>query len=201
MKKALTLCLASAAMAALIGAPQMAAAQAQTPTLATTLAPAENGGTLTVTSSAFENDGAIPDTYSQYGANQTPPLAWTAGPEGTKSYVLLVEDAGVARPSPIFHWVLYNIPADVTSLPADMSKDADPGTPKGAINGLNNARRSGYMGPRPPKGSHPYHFEVFALDTTLSLKAEEATRDAVVTAMKGHVLAEGALVGNYAHNE
>ncbi len=168
-----------------------------TPTLASTLAPASGGKHLTVTSSAFRNGHTLPRRYTQFGSSESPPLRWTRGPEGTRSYVLLVEDSGVARPEPIFHWVIYNIPADVSSLPENMSKAPEPQQPAGAMNGLNIARRPGYIGPRPPKGqTHPYHFEVFALDETLSLSPDMATRDAVVDAMKGHVLAEGELVAH-----
>jgi Raf kinase inhibitor-like YbhB/YbcL family protein len=167
-----------------------------TPTLAMTLAPAKGEGRLTVTSSAFRNGHILPRRFTSFGSSESPPLRWTRGPAGTRSYVLLVEDAGVPFPQPIFHWVLYNIPADVTSLPANLSKAPEPPRPAGALNGLNIARRPGYIGPRPPKGqTHPYHFEVFALDEALSLRPDRATRNAVVDAMKGHVLAEGELVG------
>jgi Raf kinase inhibitor-like YbhB/YbcL family protein len=189
-------CAAGAALAAgaLTGLAQ--AAPRVTPTLAMTLAPAKSGTRLRVTSSAFRNGRAVPRRYTQFGANESPPLHWTRGPRGTRSYVVLVEDSGVPRPQPIFHWVLYNVPSDVVSLPANMSKAPDPPQPAGAVNGLNIRRQPGYMGPRPPKGqTHPYHFEVFALDEKLSLSPGEATRNAVVHAMEGHVLAEGQLVG------
>ena len=190
--------LASIGLAALAGGAdaQQAASSSATPTLAMELAPANGGAHLAVTSTAFRNGHTIPARYTQFGENQSPPLHWTRGPAGTRSYVLLVEDSGVKRPEPIFHWVLYNVPADVTRLPADLSKDPELQHPAGAMNGLNIRRQPGYMGPRPPKGqTHPYHFEVFALDEPLSLTPDMATRDAVVAAMKGHVLAEGQLVG------
>ena len=171
-----------------------------TPTLAMTLVPGSGGKHLTVTSTAFRNGHTLPRRYTQFGSNESPPLHWTRGPARTQSYVLLVEDSGVPRPQPIFHWVLYNIPAHVSSLPQNMSKAPEPERPAGALNGLNIRRQPGYMGPRPPKGqTHPYHFEVFALDEKLSLSPDMATRNAVVDAMKGHVLAEGTLIGNYGH--
>ena len=110
----------------------------------------------------------------------------------------MTEDTGVKRPNPIYHWVLYNVPADVTHLDAHMSTEAMPKMPKGAENGLNIRGKSGYMGPHPPAGqTHPYHYEVFALDTTLDIAPDKATHDAVVEAMKGHVLAEGEVVGQF----
>ncbi len=190
-------------ISALSAAPTLGALAAQAqeaahaaPTLAFTLAPANGGKRLRVTSSAFRNGHTLPQRYTQFGSNESPPLHWTRGPAGTQSYVLLVEDSGVARPQPIFHWVLYNIPADVSSLSENMSKNPEPAQPAGAMNGLNIRRQPGYMGPRPPAGqTHPYHFEVFALDEKLSLSPDMATRNDVVDAMKGHVLAEGELVG------
>ena len=67
-----------------------------------------------------------------------------------------------------------------------------------AVEGQNGSGSKGYFGPRPPAGDpdHHYHFQVFALDTTMSL-APGADRDKVVEAMKGHVLAKGELVGTY----
>ena len=189
--------LGTAACAALLGFAGAAGAQdaGVTPTLAMTLAPATGGAQLTVTST-FRNDHAVPERYTQFGANESPPLHWSRGPEGTQSYVVLVEDSGVHRPEPIFHWVLYNVPADVTRLPTHLPTTPELQTPAGAMNGLNIRKQPGYMGPKPPKGqTHPYHFEVFALDEKLSLSPDMATRDAVVDAMKGHVLAEGQLVG------
>lgn len=170
---------------------------AVTPTLAITLAPAKGGEHLTVSSSAFRNGHILPRRFTSFGSSESPPLRWTRGPAGTRSYVVLAEDAGVARVEPIVHWVLYDVPPDVHSLEANVSKAPEPPHPAGARNGLNIARRSGYIGPHPPKGqTHPYHFEVFALDKKLALAPADATRKAVVAAMKGHVLAEGEIVGH-----
>jgi Raf kinase inhibitor-like YbhB/YbcL family protein len=174
------------------------AAPGVTPVMAPALAPAKGDAKLTVTSSGFQNGAPIPDLYTQNGQNVSPPLSWSRGPAGTKSYVVLTEDSGVSRPQPIFHWVFYDVPANVTSLGQGVATDAKPATPAGAMNGLNIARKVGYMGPKPPAGqTHPYHFEVFALDTTLGLDPASADRNAVVAAMTGHVLAEGETVGMY----
>jgi Raf kinase inhibitor-like YbhB/YbcL family protein len=109
-----------------------------------------------------------------------------------------VEDSGVERPFPIDHWALYNIPANVTNLPQGVPAIARPEYPAGAVNGLNIAKRAGYIGPKPPPGkTHPYHFEVFALDTKLALDPATTDRTAVANAMRDHVLAEGEIVGMY----
>ena len=186
------------ALASPVLAQGMSSSAGTSPVLASTLDPAKGSAKLVVTSSAFKDGGEFPDAYTQNGQNISPPLAWTRGPSGTQSYVILTEDSGVARPQPIFHWVLYNVPASVTSLAQGLPTDAKLSNPAGAMNGLNIRKASGYMGPKPPAGqTHPYHFEVFAVDKTLDLDPATADRNAVVAAMKDHVLAQGEIVGMY----
>lgn len=159
---------------------------------------AKNNAKLTVTSTGFTAGSMIPDTFTQNGQNQSPPLSWTAGPAGTQSYAVLTEDTGVQRPMPIDHWVIYDIPANMHMLPQNVQTDAKPGNVNGAQQGTNIAKKVGYIGPKPPAGqTHPYHFEVFALDTKLNLDPATTDRTKVADAMKGHVLAEGELVGMY----
>jgi Raf kinase inhibitor-like YbhB/YbcL family protein len=176
----------------------MQASDTTSPVMASSIAPARDGAKLTVSSTAFTSGGTLPEVYTQNGQNISPPLSWSRGPAGTRSYVVLTEDSGVSRPQPVFHWVLYNVPGNVTSLPQALPTDAKLSAPAGAMNGLNIRKASGYMGPKPPSGqTHPYHFEVFAVDKTLDLDPANADRNAVVDAMKGHVLAEGETVGMY----
>jgi Raf kinase inhibitor-like YbhB/YbcL family protein len=126
----------------------------------------------------------------------SPPISWSKGPTGTRSYVVLAEDSGVNRHDPVFHWVLYNVPGTATSLPEHMSSDAT--LEDGAMQGLNVRKSAGFLGPKPPAGqTHPYHFEVFALNTKLDLDPAKADRNAVVEAMQGHVLAAGDIIANY----
>lgn len=197
MKTLFRFCAAGAALLGAMAMANLAAAQ-DTPVLAITLAPAKNMAKLAVTSSDFQNGGKLADKFTQYGANMSPTLSWSAGPAGTQSYTLITEDAGVKRHDPIIHWVIYNIPAGTTSLPEHVSTDAHPANVAGAMNGLNQRGNSGFMGPKPPAGmTHPYHFQVFALDEKLDLDPAKANRMAVVNAMKGHVLASGQIVVNY----
>jgi Raf kinase inhibitor-like YbhB/YbcL family protein len=167
------------------------------PMLANKLAPARGGSSrLLVTSNSFSYGGALPDKYTQNGDNVSPPLSWNKGPSGTQSFVVLTEDSGVNRHDPIFHWVLYNVPSTMTNLPSSI-----PTTPTvdfGADQGKNVRGAAGYVGPKPPAGqTHPYHFEVFALNTKLDLNPATTDRNAVVEAMKDHVLASGEIVVNY----
>jgi Raf kinase inhibitor-like YbhB/YbcL family protein len=109
---------------------------------------------------------------------------------------LLAEDAGVNRHDPVFHWVMYNIPPATTALHEHLPTDATLDT--GAMQGLNVRKTPGFLGPKPPAGqTHPYHFEVFALNTKLDLDPVKADRNAVLAAMKEHVLATGDIVANY----
>jgi hypothetical protein len=151
---------------------------------------------LLVTSSAFTNGGQLEDKYTQNGDNMSPSIAWTKGPLGTQSYVVLTEDAGVNRHDPIVHWVIYNIPSTTTELPQNVPADAK--LENGSEQGKNVRGAVGYIGPKPPAGqTHPYHFEVFALNTHLNLDPAKADRQAVVNAMKNHVLTSGEIVVNY----
>ena len=155
-------------------------------------------GAIEVTSEAFGDGAPIPETHAAEGGNISPPVSWAAGPEGTRSYALIMDDPDVSEEPPFTHWVLYDIPADVTSL-----AEAVPGAPRlevpeGALQGPNDRGSLGYYGPRPPAGdpAHHYHVQVFALDTVLDLPFG-ATRAEVIEAMRGHVLSAGEIIGTY----
>ena len=176
----------------------IAAAQegAGPPVLAKEVVKARGGGKLMVTSPVFISGEQLDDKYTQNGENMSPPIEWSKGPTGTRSYVILTEDSGVNRHDPVFHWVVYDIPSNMTSLPEHMGNEAKLDT--GVMQGLNVRKTAGFLGPKPPAGqTHPYHFEVFALNTKLDLDPAKADRNAVVDAMKGHVLAEGDIIANY----
>ena len=183
---------------ALVGATGASAQQppAETEVGASKLAlvnvPAKGNAKLTVSTPAFKPGGDIPFENTQYRGNVFPGLSWTAGPAGTKSYVIIMQDADAMRAEmPILHWTMVNIPATITKLDPGMT-----GPPAGAQNGPNiRGADHPYMGPRTPAGpKHRYHLQVFALDTTLPDDAR-ATYDALLAAMKGHVLASGEVIG------
>ena len=146
-----------------------------------------------ITSSAFSNGGMIPKRYTCDGTDVSPDLAWTGIPEGTRSLALICDDPD-APVGTWVHWVLFNIPPDETKLTADVGPEASLGS--GAIHGTNDFRRLGYGGPCPPGGTHRYYFKLYALDTRLDLQSG-ATKAQVEDAMKGHILAEGRLMGKY----
>src|SRR5262245_24800144 len=94
------------------------------PKLAKELVPARGGQKIIVTSPAFAGGDQIPDRYTQNGDNMSPSIEWGKGPQGTRSYVLLAEDAGAANPDPLSHWVVYDINPAVTRLSQALPTDA-----------------------------------------------------------------------------
>jgi Raf kinase inhibitor-like YbhB/YbcL family protein len=130
--------------------------------------------------------------HGQQGTS--PQLSWSGAPAGTMSYALIMHDIDVAVPAAslandITHWVVWNIPGSTTSIP-----EGGP-IPMGA--NQTSLRGPQYLGPAPPAG-HPYHhyiFQIFALNATLSVPANSATRADVEKAMEGKILARGSYVG------
>jgi Raf kinase inhibitor-like YbhB/YbcL family protein len=155
--------------------------------------PGVSASSLSVTSKAFEPNGAIPVDCSCDGADRSPPLAWSAAPEGTHALAVVVDDLDAVG-GEVTHWLAYDIPPATTALPEGV--DA---TTLGGEEGTNSFGRLGYGGPCPPRQEmHRYEFHVFALNAPLAIRPG-ATRGAVDTAMSQHVLAEGVLVGTFAH--
>jgi len=153
---------------------------------------------LEITSSVFAANSAIPAKHTCDGEDISPALSWTGVPAGAKSLVLIMDDPD-APPGTWVHWVLYDLPADVSRLPEGVPKieKLDSGAAHGLCWGVNSFSRVGYYGPCPPPGSpHRYYFKLYALDAVLGL-APRATKPEVVKAMEGHVLAEGELIGTY----
>ena len=148
---------------------------------------AGNTQTLTVTSSAFTNNEAIPAEYTCDGSEMSPPLAWSKVPADTKSIAILVEDPDAPKGT-FTHWLVTNIAPTTTEL----AKEAN--LPTGAVAMKNGKGATGYAGPCPPTGTHHYHFRVFALDEA---KVKATTRAAFLTEIKNHTLASGELVGTY----
>ena len=155
--------------------------------------------TLTLTSPAFTEGAAIPKVYSCDGKDVSPPLAWSGVPASARELALLCDDPDAPRGT-WTHWILFNVPRDLTGLPeavpaASRTKSGQPQAP--APQGKNDFGKFGYGGPCPPSGTHRYVFRLFALDTHLPPEAG-ASRKALLESIQGHVLAEGKLVGTYA---
>lgn len=149
--------------------------------------------TISVRSSVFQEGGVIPAKYTCDGDDISPSLEWTGIPQGTKSLALISDDPD-APVGTWVHWVMWNIPPDVKGLAEDVPRD--PQLPDGSRQGISDFRRPGYGGPCPPSGVHRYYFKVYALDTILDLPSSTRKAD-LLRAMKGHILAEGQLMGKY----
>jgi len=148
---------------------------------------------LKITSSAFEEGGMIPKKYTCDAENVSPPLAWSGTPSGTKSYVLICDDPDA--PAGIWvHWVVYNIPESEKGL--SEAVPANKTLANGTMQGISDFGETGYGGPCPPGGTHRYFFKLYALDATLSFQGD-VTKDSLLDAMKGHIIAEGQLIGKY----
>jgi Raf kinase inhibitor-like YbhB/YbcL family protein len=153
--------------------------------------------TMKLTSPNFENQKEIPRKYTCDGEDVSPALAWSNVPKGTKSLVLIVDDPDAPDPAnprmTWVHWVIYNIPAAITSLPAAV-KEKD--LPKGTLQGLNDWKKTGYGGPCPPIGKHRYFHKLYALDIILP-DLKQPTKAALEKAMEGHILFKTEFVGLY----
>ena len=148
---------------------------------------------MTLTSTAFDHEAAIPQRFSCDGDDVSPALSWAGVPEGTESFAFIVDDPD-APGGTFVHWVYFNIPSDTTELPEGVPTVDRPS--QGGVQGQNNFRRTGYGGPCPPGGTHRYFFNLYALDTTVDLEPGAGKGD-LMAAMDGHVLAQAQLMGTY----
>jgi Raf kinase inhibitor-like YbhB/YbcL family protein len=142
----------------------------------------------------FDAGGPIPEKFTCDGTDVSPALEWTAPPDGTAAFALIVDDPDAPAGTWV-HWLLYDIPANQLELPEGVETAAQ--LPSGARQGRNDFRRIGYGGPCPPPGTpHHYHFRLFALKSAVGLRPGVA-RAALDEAMRGRVLATAELVGLY----
>lgn len=154
-------------------------------------------GNLVITSSAFENGGMIPKRYTGKGEEKSPPLNIRGVDPRAKSIAIIVDDPDIPIPFLSFtHWVVYNIPADVSEIEESIPHEEVIKALGGALQGKNGFMRIGYIGPKPPFGTHTYRFMVYTLDTVLDLKAG-AGRKRLERAMEGHILQTGLLEGKF----
>jgi len=156
----------------------------------------KGGKIMEIKSSSFKHEEMIPSKYTCDGQNISPPLEWNGAPEKTKSFALISDDPD----APVglwVHWVLFDIPATVNALPEKVARQEEiAGLGK---NGKNTSGKLGYDGPCPPSGTHRYYFKLYALDTMLNLKPG-LTKDELLKAMQGHILADAQWMGRYKRN-
>lgn len=149
---------------------------------------------LNLSSSAFAADGAIPTKHTGEGEDVSPQLSWSTAPAGTKSLAVICHDPDAPLVSAngtygFVHWVVYNIPANVTELPENCTDYTQ---------GKSNFNRPGYGGPMPPEGhgEHKYYFWVLALDSEPNL-AEGLDMWELLAKVEPNTLAMNRLVGTY----
>lgn len=149
---------------------------------------------ISVLVEGFNEGDMIPDEFTCDGKDISPLISWKGIPEGTKSIALIMDDPD-AGGGIFVHWVIYDMPAHTRNLPKGMPRNkilAD-----GSMQGMTDFGQFGYGGPCPPPGKpHRYFFKVYALDMNLNLPAG-ASKNQVESAMHGHILADGVLMGKY----
>lgn len=146
-----------------------------------------------ITSPAFEANKEIPAKYTCDGDDISPALGWSGVPQKTKSFTLIVEDPDA--PQGVFvHWIVANIPASVHELVEGV--DLSTFKTQAVFAGTNGFGTKRYGGPCPPSGSHRYFFKIYALDIALSI-TDGITREKLLTAISGHILAQAELIGTY----
>ncbi|HEX8550577.1 MAG TPA: YbhB/YbcL family Raf kinase inhibitor-like protein [Abditibacteriaceae bacterium] len=153
---------------------------------------------ITVRAASFPNNGLMGFHHTAYGKNQSPTLRWSGVPANAKSLVLMMEDPDAVNPKPFVHWLVANISPRQTILRGNLGEgDTLPQIP-GAMQGAAHTAKIGYFGPKPPADgkAHHYHFQIFALNKKLALPSGY-NRQALLDAMRGHVIAKGQTVGQY----
>ncbi len=143
---------------------------------------------MKLTSSAFTNNSNLPAQYTCDGAGTNPPLRISDVPTNAQSLVLIMDDPD-ALAGTFVHWLVWNIEPQ----PIEIEENS---LPNGAISGTNSARRTGYVPPCPPSGTHHYVFKLYALDIKLDL-TPNAGKDNLEQAMQGHILDSVELISLY----
>ena len=157
---------------------------------------------MILSSGSFNSDGSIPKRFSGEGSDISPELEWSEIPEGTKSFAILCEDPDApVRPGkdhPFIHWVIYNIPENVSYLGEGVVQSERVVLPVFLDQGINSFGKIGYGGPLPPVGDgiHHYHFTLYALDLPVGIPAG-LTKAKVLRFMGRHILATAQLIGTY----
>jgi hypothetical protein len=143
---------------------------------------------MRIYSPEFNDNSMIPIKFTCQGQDINPQLLFEDVPEDAKTLVLIVDDPDAPTGTWV-HWVLFNIPTDITGIPEDS-------IPDNAVQGLNSWPKNNYGGPCPPSGTHRYFFKLYALDVELALD-DTATKKDVEQAMQGRVIEKAEYVGLY----
>ena len=140
-------------------------------------------------SADFKNNSTIPLAFTCYGKDLSPSLAWKGVPKKTQSFVLMMQDPDAPN-QPWTHWLVFNIPAEMTSIASGAT------FPEQAISIINSHNKLGYSGPCPPKGLHHYIFTLYALKKPLTVNSHVNEAD-ILNAMQGLILKKARIIGLY----
>jgi len=141
--------------------------------------------------------GSASDARGCGGHNISPALSWSAGPEGTQSYAIVMHDPDGAKGQGVDHWVHYGIKASTRQIPAGAGTKP---TLEG-VGGTNSKSTTTYVGPCPPVGDSAHHYiiQIYALDLPPDALPAGLTRAQLLEKIIGHVLKNSSVVRRYQH--
>lgn len=153
---------------------------------------------MQITSSAFQPGGAIPSRFTCEGDDISPEFSWSEIPAEAKSLALIIHDPDAPRANGFTHWVLFNIPPDVSRISENVSKQA--AMTEFGTQGKNDYGRIGYAGPCPPSGTHRYFVRLYALRKKLDLPPGASYED-VKSAINEALIEQTEVMGTYAKSK
>ncbi|MCP3821231.1 YbhB/YbcL family Raf kinase inhibitor-like protein [Streptomyces sp. A3M-1-3] len=153
---------------------------------------------FTVVSEDLAPGAGLGHAQAKSGGNVSPQLRWEGFPAGTKSFAVTCFDPDAPTGSGFWHWVLFDIPASVTELPAGAGSGKFEGLPDGAVHARNDYGTKDFGGAAPPRGErHRYVFTVYAVDQQKLGPDEDTSPAAVGFNLRFHSLARAQLIGEY----
>jgi Raf kinase inhibitor-like YbhB/YbcL family protein len=159
---------------------------------------------LTVTSTDLQDGGTLPqgqvfNGMGLSGGNTSPQLSWSGAPSETTAYAVTCFDPDAPTGSGFWHWVVFDIPGDVTELASGAGSGDMQGLPAGAVHARNDygAREFGGAAPPPGDSPHRYVFAVHAVDTEKLDADGDASPAYVGFNLTFHVKARGLLVATF----
>lgn len=160
---------------------------------------------MEISSTIFTNGKHIPQMYTGYGSDMSPPLEWSDVPKGVRSFALICDDRDAHDPrvssEPFNHWLIYNMSPNTTYLPQGLPHQEAMEIPVLGMQGYNSFKKVGYSGPKPPpNGEHRYEFTLYALDDVLAI-GPGCDRRALLKSIRPHIIATAKLMGTYAKPE
>lgn len=158
--------------------------------------------TFTLTSSDVGGQATSKQVFKGFGCNGenvSPQLTWSNAPKGTKSFAVTIHDPDAPTGSGWWHWVIFDIPANVSQLKTDAGNLEKNLAPKNAIQSMTDFGKPGYGGPCPPKGDgpHAYIVTVFALKTATLGLDKNANPALVGFNLNANVIAKASIVFYY----